>query len=82
VPDAFLGRVFSIRFLGYSAGEAFAYPAGGLLVDAVGPRSTYLLAGIATAGAGLLVLLALIAVPTRGREEANQVPQHPDGKRE
>ena len=26
VPDAFLGRVFSIRFLGYSAGEALAYP--------------------------------------------------------
>ena len=82
VPDAFLGRVFSIRFLGYSAGEALAYPLGGLLVDAVGPRSTYLLAGIATAGAGLLVLLALIAVPTRSREEANQVPQHRAEKRE
>ena len=82
VPEAFLGRVFSIRFLGYSAGEALAYPLGGLLVDAVGPRSTYLLAGIATAGAGLLVLLALIAVPTRGREEANQVPQLRAKKRE
>jgi MFS family permease len=67
VPEAFLGRVFSIRFLGYSAGEALAYPAGGLLVDAVGPRSTYMLAGIATAAAGLLVLLAMIAVPIRGR---------------
>src|ERR687890_499644 len=52
VPDAFLGRVFSIRFLGYSAGEALAYPVGGLLVDAVGPRSTYLLTGSATAAAG------------------------------
>jgi MFS family permease len=82
VPEAFLGRVFSIRFLGYSAGEALAYPLGGLLVDAVGPRSTYLLAGIATAAAGLLVLLALIAVPTRGREEANQVPQLRAKKRE
>jgi MFS family permease len=65
VPEAFLGRVFSIRFLGYSAGEALAYPAGGLLVDAFGPRSTYVLAGIATATAGLLVLLAMIAVPTK-----------------
>ena len=82
VPEAFLGRVFSIRFLGYSAGEALAYLLGGLLVDAVGPRSTYLLAGIATAAAGLLVLLALIAVPTRGREEANQVPHHHAEKRE
>ncbi len=66
VPEAFLGRVFSIRFLGYSAGEALAYPAGGLLVDAVGPRSTYILAGIATAAAGLLVLLAMIAIPIKG----------------
>ena len=82
VPEAFLGRVFSIRFLGYSAGEALAYPLGGLLVDAVGPRSTYVLAGIATAAAGLLVLLALIAVPTRGREEANQVPKLRAEKRE
>jgi MFS family permease len=82
VPEAFLGRVFSIRLLGYSAGEALAYPLGGVLVDAVGPRFTYLLAGIATATAGLLVLLALIAVPTRGREEADQVPQHRAQKRE
>jgi MFS family permease len=82
VPDAFLGRVFSIRFLGYSAGEALAYPTGGLLVDAVGPRSTYLLAGIATATAGLLILLAIVLVPTRGWEQADQVPQHPAEKRE
>jgi MFS family permease len=82
VPDAFLGRVFSIRFLAYSAGEALAYPLGGLLVDAVGPRSTYLLAGIATAAAGLLILLALLTSPTSGREEANQVPQNRAENRE
>ncbi len=76
VPEAFLGRVFSIRFLGYSAGEALAYPAGGLLVDALGPRSTYTLAGIATAAAGLLVLLVMIAIPIIGREQADQVPRH------
>jgi MFS family permease len=79
VPEAFLGRVFSIRFLGYSAGEAFAYPAGGLLVDAVGPRSTYILAGIATAAAGLFVLLA---IPIRGREQADRVPRHHAEKQE
>jgi MFS family permease len=66
VPEAFLGRVFSIRFLGYSAGEALAYPLGGLLVDAVGPSSTYLLAGIATAAAGLIVLLVMITIPIGG----------------
>jgi MFS family permease len=64
VPDAFLGRVFAARFLTYSAGEALAYPAGGLIVDAVGPRSTYLLAAIATAAAGLLVVLIVVA-PTK-----------------
>jgi MFS family permease len=82
VPNAFLGRVFSIRFLGYSAGEALAYLTGGLLVDALGPRSTYLLAGIATATAGLLVLLAIIADPTRDWGQADQVAQHRAEKRE
>jgi len=82
VPDAFLGRVFSIRFLAYSAGEALAYPAGGLLVDAVGPRSTYILAGIATATAGLLVLLAIVAVATRSWGEADRAPQHRAEKEE
>jgi MFS family permease len=66
VPDAFLGRVFAIRFLSYSAGEVIAYLAGGFIVDAVGPRSTYLLAGIATAVVGVVVLLLMIVVPARG----------------
>ena len=64
VPDAFLGRVFAARFMTFSAGEAVAYPIGGLIVDAAGPRSTYLLAGAATAVAGVLVLL-ILAVPWR-----------------
>ena len=60
VPDAFLGRVFAVRFMSYSTGEGLAYIGGGLVVDAVGPRFTYLLAGIATAAAGLVVLLFLM----------------------
>jgi MFS family permease len=66
VPDAFLGRVFAVRFMSYSAGEAIAYLAGGLIVDAFGPRSTYLLAGIATAGVGIVVLLLMFVVPGVG----------------
>jgi MFS family permease len=65
VPDAFLGRVFAARFLTFSAGEAIAYPIGGLVVDALGPRSTYLVTGAATAAAGLLILLLAAAVPPR-----------------
>ena len=59
VPDALLGRVFSVRFLGFSVGEAFAYGVGGAVVDASGARSTYLLAGAATAAAGLAILVLL-----------------------
>ena len=73
VPDAFLGRVFAIRFLSYSGGEVIAYLAGGFIVDAVGPRSTYLLAGIATVVVGVVVLLLMIVVPARGAEDDGQV---------
>jgi MFS family permease len=65
VPDTFLGRVFSVKYLGYGAGEALAYPAGGMLVDALGPRSTFLLAGIVTAAAALVVLLVLAGALAR-----------------
>jgi MFS family permease len=65
VPDAFLGRVFAVRFMSYSAGEGLAYMAGGLIVDAVGPRFTYLLAGIATTAAGFVVLLLLTVASNR-----------------
>lgn len=59
VPDALLGRVFSVRFMAFSAGEALAYPVGGLIVDSTGPQTTYLLAGVGTAAAGLLILAIL-----------------------
>lgn len=61
VPENFLGRVFSVRFLGFGIGEAVAYPLGGLLTDATGPSHTYLIAGIATAFAlaATIVLLSL-----------------------
>jgi MFS family permease len=65
VNEAFLGRVFAVRFLTYSVGEALAYPVGGLIVDATGPRSTYLIAAAATAAAGLLILFIILAAPTK-----------------
>jgi MFS family permease len=65
VPDVLLGRVFSIRFLSYSIGEALAYPTGGLIMDAIGPRSTFLLAGLATATAGLFTLFFLAVASTK-----------------
>jgi MFS family permease len=65
VPEAFLGRVFAVRFMTYSVGEALAYPAGGLIVDALGPRSTYLVAGAATVAAGLLILVLIAVAPAK-----------------
>ena len=65
VPNALLGRVFSVKYLGYGAGEALAYPAGGVLVDTLGPRSTFLIAGILTAAMALLVLLVLVGISAR-----------------
>jgi hypothetical protein len=49
--------------MAFSAGEAVAYPVGGLIVDSAGPQITYLLAGAATAAAGLLILLILRVAP-------------------
>jgi MFS family permease len=66
VPDIFLGRVFSVRFLGYTVGEALAYQVGGLTMDATGPRFVYLVAGVATAAAGLLIL-SLLATASTGK---------------
>jgi MFS family permease len=65
VPDALLGRVFSVRFLGFSVGEILAYGVGGAIVDASGASFTYLVAGVATATAGLVILavLALVSDP-------------------
>jgi MFS family permease len=70
VPDAFLGRVFSVRFLGYTVGEALAYQVGGLTMDATGPRFVYLLAGVATAAAGLLILSLLATASTWERSDS------------
>jgi MFS family permease len=63
VPDALLGRVFSVRFLGFGVGEILAYGAGGVIVESSGIRFTYLLAGAATAVAGLVILLVLAIGP-------------------
>ncbi len=68
VPDAFLGRVFAVRFFGYGVGEVLAYPVGGAIVDSSGPRFTYLFAGSATGVAGLLALL-LVATAASKRSQ-------------
>lgn len=64
VPEALLGRVFSVRFLTLSLGEALAYPIGGFLVDETGPRLTYISMG-ATTGVIGIAIIAFVALPRR-----------------
>jgi MFS family permease len=70
VPDAFLGRVFAVRFLGYGVGEVLAYPVGGAIMDSSGPRFTYLFAGAATVVAGLLALLLFATAAAKRSRKA------------
>lgn len=68
VPGKFLGRVYSVMFLGRSGGEVLALAIGGFIVEAAGPRSTYLLAATAITVFGLFILFLIITAPKRGRE--------------
>jgi predicted MFS family arabinose efflux permease len=57
VPGDRTGRVFGNFYGGIGVAAAVSYVGGGLLLDAVGPRLTFLLAG----GAGVLVALWVVA---------------------
>lgn len=60
VPDNFLGYVFSLRYMGFSAAESLAYPVGGLLVDTLDTRQTYIVLGCVSASTALLVLTMVL----------------------
>jgi MFS family permease len=57
VPGDRTGRVFGNFYGGIGVAAAVSYVGGGLLLDAVGPRLTFLLCG----GAGVLVALWVVA---------------------
>lgn len=56
VPRPLLGRVFGIVGTAAQLGAGLAYAGGGLLVDLVGARTTFVLAGVGT----LAVLIVLV----------------------
>ncbi|MEC3977105.1 MFS transporter [Amycolatopsis sp. H20-H5] len=60
VPRAFLGRVFGTIGTAAQLGAAFAYTAGGLLVDLAGARAAFVLAG-----SGTLVLVPVLRRHTK-----------------
>jgi MFS family permease len=66
VPGKYLGRVYSVMFLGRSGGEVIALAAGGFIVDSVGPQDTYLLAAISLAAIGAFLLFLVSTAPKIG----------------
>ncbi|MGH3087500.1 MAG: MFS transporter [Rubrobacteraceae bacterium] len=65
VPGKYLGRVYSVMFLGRGGGEVLALAAGGFIVDAAGPQNTYLLAATALAAIGLFILFLIATAPKK-----------------
>jgi MFS family permease len=62
-PREMLGRVFGLVGTAAPAGHALAFAAGGFLVDLVGPRTVFLIAGFGV----LLVLMPVMLVLRRER---------------
>jgi MFS family permease len=65
VPGKFLGRVYSVVFLGRSGGEVLALAIGGFIVDAIGPQDIYLLAAAALAAIGVFLLFLIFTAPEK-----------------
>ena len=59
VPKPMLGRAIGIAGSAPFLGSLIAYTGGGVLVDTVGPRATFIVAGIATAFVAALVAVML-----------------------
>jgi MFS family permease len=70
VPRPFLGRVFGTVGTAAQAGAAIAYAGGSFLVDQVGARATFVLAGVGTF-AVLLVLVPALRRPPQPPSRTN-----------
>ncbi len=62
-PDSARGRVRAASDAIMSAAYALSLAAGGIVVDVLGPRGTYLLGGVGVLVAGVIALAALRRVP-------------------
>ena len=71
-PDAYRGRVFSAVFTAGFAANAVGFVFAGYLVDAVGPRATY-----AIAGAGSLLVTPLLIPMFRALRRREQMAVEP-----
>jgi len=62
-PDRLHGRVFAANAALLSSGQIAAVALGGILVEAIGPRVTLLLAGAGTIAVGIIGLVAYASLP-------------------
>ena len=70
VPRHMLGRVFGLVGTAAPLGHALAFASGGFLVDLVGPRNTFLIAGL-----GVLLVLVPVMLVLRRAEAAGPEEQ-------
>jgi len=66
-PDRLHGRVFAANAALLSSGQIAAVALGGILVEAMGPRVTLLLAGGGTVAVGIIGLVAYASLPAAVR---------------
>jgi MFS family permease len=68
-PDRLHGRVFAANAALLSSGQIAAVALGGILVEAIGPRVTLLLAGAGTIAVSFIGLAAYASLPVAVRRE-------------
>jgi MFS family permease len=66
-PDRLHGRVFAANSALLSSGQIAAVALGGILVEAMGPRGTLLLAGAGTVAVSIIGLVAYASLPAAVR---------------
>jgi MFS family permease len=66
-PDRLHGRVFAANSALLSSGQIAAVALGGILVEAMGPRGTLLLAGAGTVAVSIIGLVAYASLPPAAR---------------
>jgi MFS family permease len=76
VPRSLLGRVFGTLGTAAQLGAGFAYMAGGLLVNLIGARATFVLAGAGTLAVLLVLVPALRSPPHADPACPADLPRH------
>jgi MFS family permease len=71
IPEGIKGRVFGLKSAMIAGAFLTSYVAGGLLVNAVGPRATF---GVLAVGSALVVATGRVALAPSQFQRASSVP--------